>query len=133
MAREKKIIDASVAVKWFVEEQGSDKAMILRDEHISGKITLVAPELIFLEVLNALRYKKIDAETLTKINTALWDTQMHIEKLNQNLLEKSAETALKYNLSLYDAIYLVLANSFGTLLVTADTALAKTPNAILLK
>ena len=55
MERQKKIVDASVMVKIFAEEEDSDKASKLLEEHINGNVTLMAPELIFLETLNALR------------------------------------------------------------------------------
>lgn len=43
------VVDASVALKWFIEEEGSDRAELLLD----GNTELVAPELIVAEVCNA--------------------------------------------------------------------------------
>ncbi len=51
------VVDASVVVKWLVEEEGSERALRLRDRYIDGKIEIIAPELITFEVLNALRYE----------------------------------------------------------------------------
>lgn len=132
METEKKVVDASVVAKWFLNEQGSDEALKLRDDHIACRTFLIVPELAFLEVLNALRYKGQDADALKKANNALWDAQLHVEKLNSFLLEKAAQAALKHNSSLYDAVYVALANKFGVPLITADKALRKTPNAVLL-
>jgi len=42
-------IDASVAVKWFVDEPGTDKAIQL----LESDDQLIAPELIISEVANA--------------------------------------------------------------------------------
>ncbi|MGB9895581.1 MAG: type II toxin-antitoxin system VapC family toxin [Thermoproteota archaeon] len=53
------VVDASVIVKWFVEEENSDNAIKIRDKYIEGEIKLVAPEIITFEVLNALYYKKL--------------------------------------------------------------------------
>ncbi|MGB9760741.1 MAG: type II toxin-antitoxin system VapC family toxin [Thermoproteota archaeon] len=53
------VVDASVIVKWFVEEENSDKAIKIRDKYIEGEIKLVAPKIITFEVLNALYYKKL--------------------------------------------------------------------------
>jgi len=133
MAREKKVIDASIAVKWFTNEPDSDKAIKLRDEHCTGNILLIAPELLFIEVLNALRYKGQSAETLSIANKALSDLQIHVEKLNTFLLEKAITTALKHDLSLYDAVYGALANIYGIPLITADKAMQKMPNAKILE
>lgn len=133
MAREKKVIDASVVVKWFLEEEGSKEALQLREQHLAGKITLIVPELLFLEVLNALRYKGATQKKLAEANRALWDMQLHIEKMNSFLLEKACVLALEHNLSLYDALYLALALLYGCSLVTADTALAKSAHVVVLK
>ena len=51
------VIDASVIVKWFVAEKGSDYALKLRDMYISGEIKIAAPELLLYEVLNAVQHK----------------------------------------------------------------------------
>lgn len=132
MAPEKKIVDASVFVKWFLNERGAEKARQLREEHIAGRILIVVPELAFLEVLNALRYKGKSEDYLLKVNQLLCDTQLHVEKINTFLLDKAIQVALKYDLSLYDALYVSLANLFGTTLITADKALKGIPNTVLL-
>ncbi|MEM3995420.1 MAG: type II toxin-antitoxin system VapC family toxin, partial [Thermofilum sp.] len=53
------VVDASVVVKWFVEEEGSDRALEVRDRYVSGELKLIAPELLPFEVLNALYYKRL--------------------------------------------------------------------------
>ena len=44
------VVDASIVVKWFVEEKWSDEASSL----LEAEVTLIAPELLFAEVSNAL-------------------------------------------------------------------------------
>ena len=44
------VIDASVVVKWFIEENDSDKALLLRDRFIDGKVELYIPILLYFEV-----------------------------------------------------------------------------------
>ncbi|MBM3292427.1 type II toxin-antitoxin system VapC family toxin, partial [Candidatus Bathyarchaeota archaeon] len=34
--REEAVIDASVVVKWFSEEENTKSALLVRDEHIEG-------------------------------------------------------------------------------------------------
>ncbi len=53
------VVDVSVVIKWFGEEEYSDKAILLRDRYIEGEISIIAPELMLYEVLNALYYKGI--------------------------------------------------------------------------
>ncbi|HEC40443.1 MAG TPA: PIN domain-containing protein, partial [bacterium] len=53
------VIDANVVVKWFIEENDSDKARFLRDKFIEGKIELIIPTLLYFEVLNALKFSQL--------------------------------------------------------------------------
>ena len=53
MERQKKIVDASIIIKWFANEEGSDRAIKLRNEHINGEIIIMVPELVFMETLNS--------------------------------------------------------------------------------
>lgn len=129
MAPEKKVVDASVIVKWFVDEPDSKQAGEIRNAHITGDIRIIVPELTIIEVMNALRYKKINDEQLQEAHRTLWDVQLHIEKTTFFLLEKALVAARKHNLSVYDALYAALAQIYGTVLITTDEALAKLPNA----
>jgi len=124
MAREKKVIDASVLVKIFTTEENSNEAIALIQSHIEGKQLLIVPALAFLEVLNALRYKKQDLKILQQANQDLYNLQLHTESINHFLLNQALEISLKYNLSIYDALYAALAANFGVTLITADKALA---------
>jgi len=132
MAAEKKVVDSSIIVKWFLNEPDSDKAIKLRDDHINGKILIIVPELAFIEVMNALRYKNCNTAELSKANSALWDIQLHVEKLDLFLLEKTYNIALKHNISIYDSLYIALAGIFNTFLVSADKELLKVPNVVLI-
>jgi len=60
------VIDSSIAVKWFSIEDATDKALILRNEYITGKRDLWVSDLLYHEVANALRYKPdFDEKKLT--------------------------------------------------------------------
>jgi predicted nucleic acid-binding protein len=130
MERQKKVVDASVLVKCFVHEKGSDEALELWEEHTSGKSLLVVPELVFSEILNALRFKQFDLAKLQAADRILWDAQFHIERTNRFLLDRAIVLALKYKLSLYDATYLALSQVFGSPLYTSDEKLSKCPNTV---
>jgi predicted nucleic acid-binding protein len=115
------VIDASVAVKWFTEEAGTPAALELRDSHIAGGINLVAPDLLFYEVFNALRYKEGAEEEILK--GQVWDMvdlQMDIVAPSQHLMEKTVDNSLKFGLSIYDSVYFSLAELSGSELITAD-------------
>lgn len=124
------IIDASVAVKWFLKENGSDKALKIREDHILGKTLLIVPNLIFLEITNALRYKRLDINKIQYINKSLWEFQLKIQEIDEIILDKTIENSVKYNVTIYDALYITLAQIHGTFLITADKELYKIPNVI---
>lgn len=132
MAQEKKVIDASVVIKWFVHEEGEQEALSLLKKHRENEILLVVPELIFLETINVLRYKSNDEEFLSEVNKTLWESEFHVEKLNSYLLEKASIIALQNNLSVYDALYVAIAQISGAELITADKDFKKLPNVRLL-
>jgi len=50
------ILEVSVVLKWFVDEEDSDQALRLREEFYTGKREIVVPDLLLFEVANALRY-----------------------------------------------------------------------------
>ena len=51
--------DASVAVKWFIEEEDSRSARRLRELFQQGTIDLDAPSLLTYEVASALRFRPV--------------------------------------------------------------------------
>lgn len=128
MERQKKVVDASVIVKLFLHEEKSDEAIGLINKHVGKEVLIIAPELIFLEVLNALRFKEKNKEKLNSVNKALWGLQLLVEPLNQFILEKAISISLEYNLTIYDAIYAAIAQINGCPLITVDEKLKKFPN-----
>jgi predicted nucleic acid-binding protein len=134
MEREKKVVDASVIVKWFAKEEDSEKAIQLLNKHISSEIILLVPERGLIETLNALRYKSSDnLNNLIEANKDLWRIQLVVERVNEFLLQKATQLSIKHKTTIYDAIYSALAQIHGVSLITADTKLSKLPNAILLR
>jgi predicted nucleic acid-binding protein len=52
------VIDASIIVKLAKKEEGTDRAISLKEKHIRGEERIVVPPLLFYEVANALLYAK---------------------------------------------------------------------------
>lgn len=48
------VFDSSVAVKWILPEEHSDKALVLRDEIAQGIHQIIAPDVFASEVAHAL-------------------------------------------------------------------------------
>ncbi|MBI4145905.1 type II toxin-antitoxin system VapC family toxin [Candidatus Woesearchaeota archaeon] len=126
MERQKTVIDASVLTKCFLSEPDSEKALRLLQEHEIGEKLIIVPELIFFEVLNAIKYNlKLTPEELSDISRALLRCQLHVEYLGELLLAKTAELAQRYNTTVYDASYAALAELHDVQCITADDKLLR--------
>ena len=125
-AEEVVVADASVVVKWFVEEEHSDKALDLRDDYVSRMTEITCPELLPFEVLNSLRYNpELGEKDLKQIAIAMEKYNLWYFPLMGELAEKSIENALKYGISIYDASYISLGELRGTTVYTADEKLLR--------
>ena len=120
------VVDASVIVKWFVEEEGSDKSLKLRDQYIEGRVGIIAPELVIFEALNALYYKKLFSEDeLKEISEALEAYSLTLYPLRGEYADKAVEIALKNDVTIYDASYIALAVIKDAHMYTADKKLIR--------
>lgn len=122
------VLDASVIVKWFLHHQEADRdrALALRDLHISGRSTIYIPRLALLEVLNAIRFNpKADKETGEAALEALQDLDLEIKPGDVNVLRKANAIAWAYKITIYDALYVALAEQVGYPLITADEVMVK--------
>ncbi|MEM0094224.1 MAG: type II toxin-antitoxin system VapC family toxin [Thermofilum sp.] len=118
------VVDASVVVKWFVEEEGSDRALEVRDRYVSGELKLIAPELLPFEVLNALYYKRLfTVEELKSAAEALDAFFFELYPLRGDYAKLALEVAHENGITLYDAAYVSLAILKNTRLYTADAKL----------
>lgn len=121
---EEVVLDASVVVKWFSEEKGSDSAVSLRNEHIEGRKTLVAPDLLIYEVENALRFRPgLGSKDASKAIEYLFDLQLDLVTPSRELLKRSAQYAFRYGITIYDSCYVALADLLNINVITADTQL----------
>ena len=113
------VIDASVAVKWFLPEIYSEAA----GKILKSKQKLLAPELIWAEVGNTLWKKILRQEiTIEESSRILQDflrfpLQIYGSKF---LLDTAWGLAVGCRISVYDGLYLALAVGRGCFLVTAD-------------
>lgn len=133
MEKQKKVIDASVMVKWFLNEENSDKAITLKDSFLKGDVTLTAPDLIILEVLNSLRYNKQKEKELLHANKMLLELNLNLIRINREILIKAIENSVRHNITIYDALYVSIAQLHNSFLITADSELYKIPNVIALE
>ncbi len=120
------VVDASVVVKWFVEEEHSKEARLLRDAYASGTLDLIAPSILPYEVLNALKYSgAFGEEELKEVVGTLDDFQLTFYTLSGDLAKRVVELAMRKGITIYDASYVALAESLDALLYTADERLLR--------
>ena len=135
------VLDASVILKWFLEEEGTSQALRLREEFYRGEREIVVPDLLLMEVANALRYNpSFTAKEIKEAIQTLFDIGIVIITPTYSLLAKAIDLAKIFDVTCYDAVYLALAEEIGFELITADKKFWKsvaekegpTPSAILL-
>jgi len=122
----KVVIDASVVVKWFIDEIYSENARKIRDEYVNGTVDLAAPELMPFEVLNALKYRGLfKKDELIMVAKSLELYGFELYSLSGNLAENTVKIAVEKDVTIYDAAYVALAMELDTNLYTADEKLIK--------
>jgi len=123
------VVDASVGIKLFVDEEFSEKTHTLFS-HLAADppAELFVPDLFYIECANILlKYTR-------RFGRSLKDSQADLADLSRialkstptaDLIENVLLLANELDLSAYDACYAVLAQQLGILLVTADQPLAR--------
>jgi predicted nucleic acid-binding protein len=115
----KAIVDASVAIKWFIPEGDHDPALRLRQ----ARYALVAPDLMKIEVANALwrmqRKNELDSDECHSIIGALESGAVRYVS-DGELFESAFRIARDIDHPVYDCMYLALARVERGKVVTAD-------------
>jgi predicted nucleic acid-binding protein len=112
-----RVVDASVAMKWVVDEEGSAAASSLAGEALSS------PSLLLAECANALwakaRRHEITAEETVERLSLLHSAPVLLVPVAE-LVEDATRLAVTLDHPVYDCLYLALAVREGTRLITAD-------------
>ena len=118
------VLDASVIVKWFSQEESRDKAIKIRDDFLKGEMEIVLPDLILYELSNALRFNPVfDFNDVKETVGSILDMDLTITSPTSSVLNESIRLAFSKNITVYDAIYISLASNLNYILVTADKKL----------
>ncbi len=112
------VVDASIAVKWVIEEDGTAEALALR-RHAK----LIAPELLAAECANIL-WKKVKRDELSKDEAHLAARLIQAADIEflpiRSLIETATRAAIELDHPAYDCLYLALASERDCRFVTAD-------------
>lgn len=121
------VVDASVALKWVVDEPGSDQAAALLTEFADQDLSLFAPEHLLGEVGNGLR-KRVAQNVLTdSMASAAFDAIVDLELglvSGADRWRRCLRAALYWSVTTYDALYVLLALDLNVEMITSDARLA---------
>ncbi|MDP9479739.1 MAG: type II toxin-antitoxin system VapC family toxin [Actinomycetota bacterium] len=122
------VVDTSVALKFYLPEEGHEEAVRLLEAEEAGAAGLLAPGTILPEGFNAIVWQQkrglLDAEDAGEA----WDKLLHAPiytYATEDLIERAAEIANETGAIVYDTLFLALAEDVQTVVVTADGKLLK--------
>jgi predicted nucleic acid-binding protein len=120
----KLVVDASVAVKWLVPEDGTEDAVRV----LASGASLLVPDLLFIEAASAL-WKRVRRGQMTEATADTVLRGLDAMPLAVHGTRGLVATALALSCSLsvtpYDAVYLALAESQDCTVITADSRLVR--------
>ncbi|MFT4182877.1 MAG: type II toxin-antitoxin system VapC family toxin [Rhizobium sp.] len=117
------VVDASIAIKWVIEEDGTPLAVGLRQNH-----RFAAPDLLTAECASIL-WKKTQRNELTSGEAAMAAKLLERSNIElfgmRSLLATATEVAVSLGHPAYDCMYICLAASHNWRFVTADERLLR--------
>ena len=126
------VVDACVAIKWFVAERDSDQARKL----FAPEIRRHAPDFALMEITNALwKAERRGHLTAEAASEALESAPKFFWSLpsSKTLLDDALRLGMMIDHPVYDCIYVVLSQRLTAPMITSDVKLvgklADTPNA----
>jgi predicted nucleic acid-binding protein len=123
MSGEALVIDASVAVKWLIEEDGTPEALALR-----RRAKLIAPDILAAECANIF-WKKVQRGELSQEEALLAARLLQAAEIElmptRFLMEAAMRVAIELDHPAYDCLYLAVAVDRDCRFVTADQRLLR--------
>src|SRR5262245_51628937 len=116
------VIDASVAIKWYVQETLSTQALRFLD----ARFELIVPDLLWSEFGNILWKKVLRADLTAKAAQQIAGELRRVLLRTEPValfLEDALDIAVRIGRTVYDSAYLALADRSGCQCVTADEKL----------
>jgi len=120
------VLDASVIVKAFVPEELSEKADSFIQKIGRERVSFIAPDLIYPETGNVLwkkkRLKELRASEVEEIANAI-QTIPFIIIPSKSVIQLAINIGMAYDITVYDATYVSVAQIFEATFITADKKL----------
>jgi predicted nucleic acid-binding protein len=125
------VLDAGVAVKWFLPPQDEDlipEALSLLRQHGTGAVQFIVPDLFWAEVASvtwaAVRRQRWSSADAVKALAHLIGYGLPSAPSNR-LAQRALAITLSHGNGIYDNLYVALAQESNCDLVTADERLVK--------
>jgi predicted nucleic acid-binding protein len=112
-------LDASVGVKWFRPEAGSEVAQGFLTQALEGQVTLVAPVHFAHEVLSVVT-RRVGPWAAIDVWDDLADAGVALVPLDADLVREAASQCAALGCTFYDALAPAVAARFDATLVSAD-------------
>ena len=117
-------VDASIVVKWFVDEPLSEESRLL----LAHRLDLYAPGILLSEFANTI-WKKLRRREISDA-VPFFDELAAIPEIvnlipDANLIDRAARVAIDIGHPVYDCLYLACAEATNSTVITADGPLAK--------
>lgn len=115
------LLDTSVVVKWFIHEEDSDRAVALRHARGRAELLLHVPDMLLMELANALRYLPVvSAGEVSQALRLFTGLEIVVIPFDLDVLISSVSLGVERDLAVYDAYFLALAQALEMPLITAD-------------
>lgn len=122
------VLDTSVALKFYLPEEGHEQAVGLLEAAEAGATDLLAPGTVLPEGFNAIAQQRrrglLDEEDATGTWEKLLTAPVYTYAV-EDLIERAAEIANETGAIIYDALFMALAEDSDTVMVTADGKLLR--------
>jgi len=122
------VVDTSVALKFYLPEEGHEEAVRLLEAAEAGATELLAPGTILPEGHNAIAQQRrrgwLDEEDASGAWERLLAAPVYTYAV-EDLVECAAEIAHETGTIIYDTLFLALAEDAQTVMVTADGRLLR--------
>jgi predicted nucleic acid-binding protein len=120
------VVDASVAAKWILEEADSDRAESILSAVQQKRVVMSAPEILAAEIANVL-WKAVWRDGMS-VDDAQERYSAFVEVCpplvrDSQLAASALELAVRFRRSVYDCLYIALAEQTPCEFVTADEKL----------
>jgi predicted nucleic acid-binding protein len=118
----KYVIDTSVAVKWFSEDENeAGNAIQLRQQLLDGFCSITVPDLLIYELANALKHNpNLATKDIKAALDSVFDMDIDIRKTDSLVVTHAIDIAFRFRVTVYDAYFMALAQLEKNPFITAD-------------